>query len=269
VLGTEESISALRAAAVRDYYRSNYETPRLVVAAAGNLEHLAVTDLVGKAFAGARGATPDAEPAATRRGDAQLTAPAGRLRVLDRPTEQANIVLGTIGLSRFDDRRFALGVLNNAFGGGMSSRLFQEIREQRGLAYSVYSYTSQYADTGLFGVYVGCAPARVAEVLDLVRTEMTKVVDSGLSDDEVARGKGQLKGSLVLDLEDSASRMSRIGKSELVYGELLEVDELLARIDAVTADDIRAIAADVFTRQLALGVVGPFADADQFGALVG
>src|SRR5690606_3534191 len=148
------------------------------------------------------------------------------VRVLERPTEQANLVLGTVGLSRTDDRRFALGVLNAALGGGMSSRLFQEIREKRGLAYSTYSYTSQYADTGQFGIYVGCLPSKIDEVLKICRDEVARVVAEGISAEEIDRGKGQMRGGLVLGLEDTGSRMSRIGKNELVYDELMSVDEV-------------------------------------------
>ena len=164
------------------------------------------------------------------------------------------------GVSRTDDRRFALGVLNTALGGGMSSRLFQEIREKRGLAYSVYSFSSRYADTGLFGVYAGCLPAKVDQVLELARAELQKVVDDGLTDEELARGKGQIRGSIVLGLEDTGSRMTRLGKAELVHGELLGVDEVLARIDAVTLDDVRSIAREVLGATPTLAVIGPFDD---------
>jgi predicted Zn-dependent peptidase len=167
-------------------------------------------------------------------------------------------VLGTGGLSRLDDRRFALGVLNAAFGGGMSSRLFQEIREKRGLAYSVYSFTSQYADTGLFGIYAGCHPNRAADVLDLCREQLALVVDGGLSAEELERGKGQMRGGLVLGLEDTGSRMSRLGKAELVYGELMTIDEILARIEAVTLDDVRSTASALLGGPLALAVIGPY-----------
>jgi len=155
-----------------------------------------------------------------------------------------------------------MSVLNSIFGGGMSSRLFQEVREKRGLAYSVYSYASSHADTGLFGIYAGCAPAKVDEVLELVRTELASVARSGLSDEEVRRAKGFLRGSLVLGLEDTGSRMSRLGKAELLHGELLGVEQVLDRIAAVTPDDVRAVAADVLTRPLSLGIIGPFEDVD-------
>jgi predicted Zn-dependent peptidase len=153
-------------------------------------------------------------------------------------------------------------VLNNSLGGGMSSRLFQEIRERRGLAYSVYSYTSQYAETGVIAVYAGCAPGKVDEVLDLTRTELARVAAKGLTDAEVARGRGMTKGALVLGLEDTGSRMTRLGKGELLYGELLTVDDLLARVDAVGPEQVRAVAAELLGEPMSLAVVGPFADHD-------
>jgi predicted Zn-dependent peptidase len=165
-------------------------------------------------------------------------------------------------LARVDERRFALGVLNAALGGGMSSRLFQEVREKRGLAYSVYSYAAHHAETGMFGVYAGCQPNRVHEVLSICREQLAMAAYSGITAEELVRGKGQLAGSLVLGLEDTGSRMSRLGKSELVYGELLTVDEVLARIDAVTLDDVRAVASEVLSAKPTLAVIGPFEDDD-------
>ena len=161
------------------------------------------------------------------------------MKLVSRPIEQANLVLGCEGLSRTDDRRFALGVLNAALGGGMSSRLFQEVREKRGLAYSVYSFASQHADTGLWGIYAGCLPSKADEVLSICSAEVAKVIESGLTDAELERGKGQVRGGIVLGLEDPSSRMTRLGKSELVYPGLEPVDDVLAAIDAVTHDDIR------------------------------
>jgi predicted Zn-dependent peptidase len=178
--------------------------------------------------------------------------------VVARPTEQANIILGSPGISRLDDRRFALGVLNAALGGGMSSRLFQEVREKRGLAYSVYSFTSHYADTGLVGVYAGCAPAKAREVLDICREQLHLVGTAGLTAEELDRGKGQMRGGLVLGLEDTGSRMSRLGKAELVYGELMTIDEILAAIDAVTLDDVHEVAMALFAAPQAIAAVGPY-----------
>jgi predicted Zn-dependent peptidase len=257
ILGTIESINSLGAEGIARYYRERYLAPNLVVAVAGNVDHDEVVGLVGDAFHGVlNGAALPSPP----RVDGDGAAPNPGVRLIPRRTEQANLILGTIGVSRTDDRRFALGVLNSALGGGMSSRLFQEVREKRGLAYSVYSYTSQYADTGTFGVYAGCQPAKVDEVLSICRDEVAKVAERGLTVEELARGKGQLRGSMVLGLEDTGSRMSRIGKSELVYEELLSVDDVLAEIDAVTLDDIRAVAQDILAQPMTLTVVGPFED---------
>lgn len=266
ILGTVDSIEGLSRATINGYYRRNYTPDRMVVAAAGNLDHGSVVRMVRQAFERAGGlGDPALEPAAPRVGGH----PRHRrpdVHLVSRPTEQANLVLGMPGVSRVDDRRFALGVLNSALGGGMSSRLFQEVREKRGLVYSVYSYNAQYADAGLFGIYAGCLPNRVDEVLDLCRTELDKVVAGGITAEEMARGKGQLRGSLVLGLEDTSSRMSRIGKSELLYGELLSVDELLRRIDAVTDEDVRQVAQEVLGATPTLAVVGPFEDHRAFAA---
>jgi predicted Zn-dependent peptidase len=256
VLGTVETIGGLSRGAIAGYYRRRYRPPSLVVAAAGNLDHAALVRLVRKAFAGV---DDDVVPALPRAGGrAPRFVPA--TTVVRRPTEQANLVLGTGGLARLDERRFALGVLNAALGGGMSSRLFQEIREKRGLAYSVFSFVSHYADTGLFGVYAGCQPKRAVEVLELCREQLAIAAAHGLDDDELERGKGQLRGGLVLGLEDTGSRMSRLGKSELVYGELMTVDEILGHIDAVSAEDVRAVAFEVLRGPLALAAIGPYDD---------
>ncbi|WP_189236886.1 M16 family metallopeptidase [Planomonospora parontospora] len=261
ILGTVESINAIGRDRIDEYYRDRYLPSRTVVSVAGNVTHEQVVELVAAAYERAGALGGDAEPVPPRVSGETVPARSG-VRVLHRPTEQANLVLGTTGLTRTDERRFALGVLNAALGGGMSSRLFQEIREKRGLAYSAYSYTSQYADTGQFGVYVGCLPSKTDEVLKICREELLRVVADGFSEEEIARGKGQMRGGLVLGLEDTGSRMSRIGKGELVYDELLSVDEVLARIEAVTPEEISEVAADVLTRPRTLAVIGPYEDKD-------
>jgi len=258
VSGTEDTISALRRTQIHGFYRRRYTPPHFVVTAAGHLDHDTVVRLVQETPL-ADG--PPAVPAPPRR-PGRVPVRTGQVLVRDKDTEQAHVVIGAPGISRPDERRFAVGVVNNCLGGGMSSRLFQEIRERRGLAYSVYSYTSQYADTGLFAVYAGCAPGKVDEVLDLTRAELARVAADGLPHDEVARGRGMGKGGLVLGLEDTGSRMTRLGKGELLYGELLPVDELLARIDAVTPEQVRAVAAELLAQPMSLAVVGPFADHD-------
>jgi predicted Zn-dependent peptidase len=258
ISGTEATISPMTRTQINGFYRRRYTPPRIVIAAAGNLDHAAVVRLVRKAVAGTPLDSGPAEPEPLRPyGKRIRTVPVHNV-VRNRDTEQAHIVLGGPGIGRHDERRFALGVLNNVLGGGMSSRLFQEIRERRGLAYSVYSYNSQYAEAGLFGVYAGCAPGKVDEVLDLTRAELAHVAADGLTAEEVARGKGMVKGSFVLGLEDTGSRMSRLAKSELLYGDMLSVDELLAQVDDVTVDEVNAIAATLLSSPMTLAVVGPF-----------
>jgi len=264
ILGTTTSINAITREQILEHYQVRYTPEHLVVAAAGNLDHDAVVRLVAQAFGPALERA--AEPAPPRLdGHPGFGAQAGvGTTLVSRGIEQANLVLGCEALARTDDRRFALGVLNAAFGGGMSSRLFQEVREKRGLAYSVYSFSAQHADTGMWGIYVGCLPAKADEVLAICTEEISRVIESGLTDAELARGKGQVRGSIVLGLEDPSSRMSRLGKSELVYPRLEPVDEVLASIDAVTHDDVRAVATEILARPKVLAVVGPFDDPTGF-----
>ncbi|MFJ4922736.1 M16 family metallopeptidase [Streptomyces sp. NPDC088725] len=260
VLGTVDTVNALDRERITRFYKKHYDPTHLVVAAAGNVDHATVVRQVRKAFdkAGALSRT-DATPLAPREGSRALRT-AGRVDLLNRKTEQAHVVLGMPGLARTDDRRWALGVLNTALGGGMSSRLFQEVREKRGLAYSVYSYTSGFADCGLFGVYAGCRPNQVHDVLRICRDELDRASSEGLTDDEVGRAVGQLSGSTVLGLEDTGALMNRIGKSELCWGEQMSTDDMLARIAAVTPDEVRAVARDVLGQRPSLAVIGPLRD---------
>ena len=266
ILGTVESINSITREQISDHYQSRYTPPSLVVAAAGSIQHEAVVAGVRESFAAAAAAAAAPDPPRLS-GLGEAVPVAGRgVKLVSRSIEQANLVLGCEGMSRNDDRRFALGVLNAALGGGMSSRLFQEVREKRGLAYSVYSFASQHAETGTWGVYVGCLPAKADEVLAICHEQIAKVVSGGLTDAELERGKGQLRGSIVLSLEDPSSRMSRLGKAELVYPRLEPVEEILASIEAVTHDDVRRVAAEILDLPKALAVVGPFDDDASFAA---
>ncbi len=267
ILGTVETIEGITPRAIRAFYRGKYRPENMVVAAAGNVDHATVVRHVRKAFAAAGMLDGDAAPAVPRTGEFR-TRGAGDIRVLTKSTEQANVVLGVPGLARDDERRFALGVLNAALGGGMSSRLFQEIREKRGLAYSVFSFAAHHADTGMFGVYAGCMPKKVDEVLEISRDELVKVAAHGLTAEELERGKGQLRGGLVLGLEDTGSRMSRIGKAELLAGELWSTAEVLGAIDAVTIDDVRDVAGTLLEVTPTLAVIGPFDTDRDFSAAV-
>ncbi|MFC0529630.1 M16 family metallopeptidase [Phytohabitans kaempferiae] len=252
ISGTEETIAPMSRAQIESFYKTEYLAPSIVVAAAGNLDHDLVVDLVRRNLDLVGGGTPT-----PLRPVVAVPTRAPDTVVRGKDTEQAHLVLGCPAIGRLDERRFALGVLNNVLGGGMSSRLFQEIREKRGLAYSVYSYSSQYADTGLFAVYAGCAPGKVEEVLELTRAELAAAATKGFTEAELARGKGMSKGSFVLGLEDTGSRMSRLAKGELLYGDVLPVDELLAQVDAVTLDEVNALATDLLTRPTSLAVIGP------------
>jgi predicted Zn-dependent peptidase len=268
ILGTVETIGAITPRAIRAFYRGRYRPENMVVAAAGNVDHAMLVRNVKKAFAAAGMLDGDTMPSTPRGGEFR-TRGAGAVRVLTKTTEQANVVLGVPGVARDDERRFALGVLNASLGGGMSSRLFQEIREKRGLAYSVFSFASHFADTGMFGVYAGCMPKKVDDVLEISRDELAKVAVSGLTAEELARGKGQVRGALVLGLEDTGSRMSRIGKAELLNGLLWSTAEVLAAIDAVTVDDVRELATTLLDVTPTLAVIGPFEpDRDFSSALV-
>ncbi|MDT0547174.1 MULTISPECIES: pitrilysin family protein [Streptomyces] len=260
VLGTVDTVNGLSRDQIARFYKKHYDPTHLVVAAAGNVDHAAVVRQVRKAFdkAGALSRT-DAVPVAPRDGTRTIRA-AGRVEVQGRKTEQAHVVLGMPGIARTDDRRWALGVLNTALGGGMSSRLFQEVREKRGLAYSVYSYTSAFADCGLFGVYAGCRPSQAPDVLKICRDELDHVAQHGLTDEELRRAVGQLRGSTVLGLEDTGALMNRIGKSELCWGDQMSVDDMLARMAAVTLDEVREVARDVLGQRPSLSVIGPLKD---------
>ena len=258
--GTPDSIREVPREAIWEHYREHYVPPGLVVTAAGGVDHDAVCDLVAKSLSAAGWPSgPDSAPLERRSaGAAPVGAVAGNVLTVRRSTEQANVILGGLGLLATDDRRFTLSVLNAVLGGGMSSRLFQEVRERRGLAYSVYSFAAGYADSGYFGLYAGCAPSKVPEVVGVLGEEWARLATDGVTDDELERGIGQLSGGLVLGMEDTGSRMSRLGKAELVYGEYIDLDEALRRVQAVTADDVRELAAELHSRPHSLAVVGPF-----------
>ncbi|RZU32655.1 M16 family metallopeptidase [Blastococcus saxobsidens] len=260
VLGTVESIEGLTRDDVDGWYRSRYAVPSIVVTAAGRVDHQQVLDLVTAAF-GDR-LSGSASPVGLRTGDVELSRPARPFGLIARRTEQTHLLMGAPAMGRLDERRYAAAVVDAAVGGGMSSRLFQEIREKRGLVYSVGSALSHYAGAGSFSVYAGCSKKRVPEVLRLIRAELARVAAEGLTAEEVARARGQLRGALVLGLEDTGSRMSRLGKSELSYGEYVPVRDVLGRIDAVDEDQARSVAAELFGQPTCLAVVGPYRESD-------
>jgi predicted Zn-dependent peptidase len=240
---------------IRGYFGAHYRPESIVVAAAGNVDHEAVAAGIEARFTGPEGAGP----ART----ATPLAPARPLVVDKRTTEQAHVVLGLRALARDDDDRFAFAVLNQLLGGGMSSRLFQEVREKRGLAYSVYSYRAAYLETGLLAIYAGTSPSRVATTLEIINTELDRLVQDEVPERELAVARGHVKGSMVLSLEDTSSRMSRIGRSQLVHRDVMSVEEMVARTEAVTADDVRRLIERVVAGPRTLAVVGPFEE-DEF-----
>ena len=250
ILGSPASVAAITSESLRAFFGRSYVAGNLVVAAAGNVEHAALRNLVGEAFGGL--------PArAEQKSD---TPPAARpsLAVRSKPIEQSHICIGTRAYSQTHADRYPSYVLNAVLGGSMSSRLFQNIREKRGLAYAVNSGLESYSDTGMLTVYVGCAAASVREVIDLVVAEMQELASAALPDDELQRARDHLKGNLVLGLESTASRMAQLARSEIYFGRQFDVTEILARVDAITADDVRRVAADLFSNgNLAATVLGP------------
>ena len=257
VLGFNETISAVQRDQVAEYWRQRYSPANLVVAAAGNLDHAELVGRVQELFALAP------QGRRTLRSDSAPQAQLG-VDVHKRPTEQAHIVFGAEGLPRNHDDRHALAVLDTVLGGGMSSRLFQEVREKRGLAYSVYSYRSLFADTGTFVVYAGTTPQNAETVIDIVRGEVDAIVRDGITEAELERARGHIKGSLVLSAEDPGSRMNRLGRQQLTTGEILSIDELIAKFDAVEMDDVTRVANRVLgSKNFRVTVVGPF-DEDAF-----
>lgn len=250
VLGSVDSISAMTRAQVHRYYKRAYVPANLVVAAAGNLDHDRLVELVAGVFSSVE------EPGSTLRKSVPALRPEPAAAFTKKPTEQVHLVIGGPGLARGDDRRWAAAVLNQALGGGMASRLFQEVREKRGLVYTVYSYQEVHGDVGAFSVYAGSAPHRAREVLEVVTAELAKARSDGLSDTELSRAKGNLTGSMVLALEDTGSRMTRLGKGLITGTPLLTLDEVVAAVEAVTLEDVHAVADVVLGGPQTLAAVG-------------
>jgi predicted Zn-dependent peptidase len=262
IVGTDESVRAMDRAVLHDFWRGRYTTPRMVVAAAGNLHHQQVVDLVAAALdRAASRAGRDAAPAPLRGADPPSST-GTRLALLPDDSEQAHLMIGVPGVSRHDPRRPALSVLSTALGGGPSSRLFQQVREERGLAYSVYSATASYADAGTLAVYAGCGPERLGEVATVVRGVLADVAADGLTEAELARARGSLRGGLVLGSEDTPSRMNRIGRAEVDHGRQRTVGESLERVSAVTGEQVAALARELLAGPFTTAVVGPFDDED-------
>jgi predicted Zn-dependent peptidase len=268
ILGTVDSINKMPRNSIYNYYKKHYQPENLVVSVAGNVKHKKVVKLVEEALS--RDDFLDAPPKKhqTRIATPVKTPGLGKVGIIDRKTEQAHILYGFPGLARNDERRFALSVLSSAVGGGMASRLFQEIREKRGLAYTTYSYPQQFAGTGTLAFYAGCKVEKAEEVIKLMREISESVAQHGLTAEEISRAKGAVTGGLILGQEDTGSRMSRIGKSELVYGEIMSFDDILAKVRSVTPEQVHQLARDLFTAPATLALVGPFRSSAKFEKVI-
>jgi predicted Zn-dependent peptidase len=259
IIGRADVVAATPVERIAAFHRARYVPRNIVIAAAGAVDHDALVEL-----ASSRVPSSDAVSASPRPVDGTL---ARRVRFERKDTEQYHVCLGGLGLARDDDRRFALRVLDTIFGGTSSSRLFQEVREQRGLAYAVSSFTGQYADTGQVGLYVGTRPDNLAPAMEVIGRELERRRRDPASDEELARAKENLKGRVVLSLESTGARMNRLGSHILGDVSLLTVDELIASIDAVTHDDLVALAGDLFApERLSVAGIGP--DEDAFAAAI-
>ncbi|CAN2240561.1 M16 family metallopeptidase [Candidatus Planktophila dulcis] len=263
ILGTVDSIKGMSRNTVFNYYKKKYLPQDLVVAVAGNIKHKRVVAMVEQALSRDNFldvmAAPVIRPNIPIKNTKQQS-----VGLMYKKSEQAHMFYGMEGVARADDRRFAMGVLSAALGGGMSSRLFQEIREKRGLAYSVYAYAQQFAGSGVLGFYAGCNPTKAIEVVEIIRSVLSDVADNGMTHEEIERAKGAVRGSLVLSQEDTGSRMSRIGKNEIVYGQVMDFDDILKAISRVSAQDIHEIASEFLVKTPTLALVGPFKNESKF-----
>lgn len=257
ILGTVENISSLSRRSIHSFYKKYYSPDRLVVAVAGNIDHATIVKLVRKAFAvGGVSLDGDSAPYVPSKSKTKIERNGGFVK-FNKTTEQANVVIGVPGLDRSDERRYIQSVFNAALGGGMSSRLFQEVREKRGLVYTVYSFGQQFQDSGIAGVYAGCNPKNLAQVREVVANVLDDVVANGITQAELDKAKGQVSGGMVLGLEDTSSRMSRIARSEMNNGYVPSVTEVLDRVSGVTLEEVHSLAHNLWSQERMTAVVGP------------
>jgi len=255
--GTIETITAVSRAAVWEHYQNNYRPQDLVVAAAGSVDHQELIKLVelGLSTAG-WDLGLISKPVPRRLLNPAKISRGSKLNVIHRPISQVNIMVGSEGLYVDDPRRYAMGVLNTVLGGGMSSRLFQEIREKRGLAYSVYSFNQGYSDAATFGLYAGCSPAKAKEVTELMIAELDKVAQTGITSEELELARGNISGSLALKFETNQARMSRLTSAEIVAGEFMDLDETIERFEGVELSQVQALAQDLIGLPRSIVAVG-------------
>ncbi|WP_010524762.1 pitrilysin family protein [Nesterenkonia sp. F] len=256
--GTVDDIRAASRDDVADHFRRWYRPEELVITAAGGLDHDELCRMISAALAESSwDVTSRRDPAALRVGGHEQIPVRTGVEHHRKSVEQTQVILGGRGMSASDEDRFALSVMHAALGGGMSSRLFQEIRERRGLAYSTYSFSAAYTDAGAYGLYAGCLPDKVDTVVEVMSAELERIASEPLDAEELARAKGQLRGATVLGMEETSSRMSRLGRAELVRGEFVDISDTLAEIEAVTADDVARVARRLADSPRATTVVGP------------
>lgn len=266
--GNVETIEAATRDAVIDHYRANYRPNDLVIAAAGAVDHDQLVAWVTRELdAAGWDLGAQASPVCRRSREAASLTNSVALVTVDKPIEQANIAIGFPGLTSSDDRRAVMSAMSGILGGGMSSRLFQEVREKRGLAYSVYSFSSAYSDAGMFGMFSSASPSKAVEVTQVMRDEFLKLADQGVTAKELERIKGQLSGASALALEDTDTRMSRLGRAEIGTGEFFDYDASMQMLDAVTAQDIHDLAASIASGPMSIAAVGKL-NADELAHLV-
>jgi predicted Zn-dependent peptidase len=252
IIGTDKTVSSIDRDDILGYIATRYRPERIVVSAAGNVEHTDLVNLVAETLGVLDGRAPERTTARPK--------PSGKSKKKSkRDVEQVHFVLGTTAYDKSEDQRYTLSILNNVLGGNMSSRLFQEIREKRGLAYAIGSYSRSYQDGGFFCAYGGTSPTTYEQVLDLTRAEFENVRKNGLTDDELTKAKTQVRGSLVLGLESMNARMNRYGDSLLSHGRVIPISEVLAKYEQVSHESIHEVAAQVLDAStMTLTAIGHF-----------
>ncbi|MEK9644971.1 MAG: pitrilysin family protein [Alphaproteobacteria bacterium] len=258
ILGTAETVRTMPRTRLIDYIGAQYGGRRMILAAAGNLDHAALVRIASERFEGlAPGDASEAAPGSYRGGEFRDV----------RDLEQAHLVLGFEGIGYADPDYYALAVLSTALGGGMSSRLFQTIREERGLVYSIYSFSSAYRDGGIFGIYAGTGEGEVAELLDVTADELRAVAAAAMDEDEIARARAQIKAGVLMSLESTSSRAERIARQIMIFGRPVPIPEIAAKIDAVTPEDARRVAGRLFSTAPTVAALGPVGALQEYDAV--
>lgn len=254
--GTYETVNSVKRQSVLEHYYDNYSSDKLVVVATGNVEHDYLCELVVKYLnKGGWDTTSCLSPYRRSREMKTIPMNSGK-HFIDKDSQQNHILVGTQGLNVSDERLIVMSVVNSALGGGMSSRLFQEIREKRGLAYTTYAFDTAYSDNGIFGMYAGCNSASTNEVIDLMQEQLHDIADNGLKEEELKMTMGQLKGTMLMGLEDNTSRMGRLARAELMFGRYVSVEETIRRINAITIQDTKELMSEIVSKPNVISILG-------------